>query len=49
MCGYAPTVTVLYAALELGASRTELVRYMTSGEINGDYEQVVGYAGIMIK
>lgn len=49
MCGYAPTVTVLYAALELGASRAELVHYMTSGEINGDYEQVVGYAGIMIK
>jgi len=49
MCGYASTVTVLYAALGLGASRAELVHYMTSGDINGDYEQVVGYAGILIK
>jgi hypothetical protein len=49
MCGHAPTETVLFASLELGASQTELIHYMTSAEINGDYEHVVGYAGIVIE
>jgi len=25
------------------------VRYMTSGDINRDYQRVVGYAGLLIK
>lgn len=49
MCGYIPVTTMLYAVQKLGASRAELVKYMTSGEINGDYSQVVGYAGITIE
>jgi AmmeMemoRadiSam system protein B len=49
MCGHAPTVAVLFASLELGASQAELVHYMTSAEVSGDYEHVVGYAGIIIK
>lgn len=48
MCGFAPTVAVLFAALRLGAKRAKLVKYMTSGETSGDYDQVVGYAGILI-
>jgi len=48
MCGVIPTVCVLYAALELGARQAELIQYTTSGEINEDYSQVVGYAGLMI-
>ena len=48
MCGVAATVAVLTAARELGAIRAELVRYATSGEINGDMQEVVGYAGIVI-
>jgi MEMO1 family protein len=48
MCGYAPTVTVLAAAIELGAAQTDLIRYMTSGEVSRDYSHVVGYAGIII-
>jgi len=35
MCGYAATAVVLTAARELGSTQTELVRYATSGEING--------------
>ena len=48
MCGYAATVAMLVAVRELGASEALLVRYATSGDINGDRERVVGYAGIVI-
>jgi len=49
MCGYAPTVSLITAAKELGAKRAELVQYQTSGDTTGDYSSVVGYAGIIIK
>ncbi len=48
MCGVRPTTAALVAALALGATRAELVRYQTSGERTGDYAQVVGYAGIRV-
>ncbi|MEW6095391.1 MAG: AmmeMemoRadiSam system protein B [bacterium] len=49
MCGYIPTIIMLAAAKELGAKEAELVKYTTSGETSGDYQQVVGYAGIIIR
>jgi len=48
MCGVIPTAVMLYATLSLGAREAKLVRYGTSGEVSGDYNQVVGYAGIII-
>jgi AmmeMemoRadiSam system protein B len=48
MCGYAAAVVALTATRELGAAKGELVRYATSGEVNGDMSEVVGYAGIII-
>jgi len=48
MCGYAPTVSLISAAKELGAKSAELVKYQTSGDTTGDYSAVVGYAGIII-
>ena len=48
MCGFQPTVAAIIAAKELGAKKTALVKYQTSGDISGDYLQVVGYAGIRI-
>ena len=39
---------VLLAARKLGAQRAELVLYRTSGEASGDYDQVVGYAGLRL-
>ncbi|QJA06095.1 AmmeMemoRadiSam system protein B [Thermosulfurimonas marina] len=48
MCGVIPTAVMLVAVRALGAQRAELVRYATSGEVSGDYAQVVGYAGILI-
>ena len=49
MCGYAPVVSLISAAKELGAREAQLVRYQTSGDTSGDYTSVVGYAGIIIK
>jgi AmmeMemoRadiSam system protein B len=49
MCGYAATVAMLVAVRDLGATEARLVRYATSGDITGDREQVVGYAGIVIR
>ena len=49
MCGYAPTISLISAARELGTTGAELVRYQTSGDTTSDYSSVVGYAGIIIK
>jgi hypothetical protein len=49
MCGFGPTVAMLGAANRMGATTTELVRYATSGEVSGDRDMVVGYAGILIQ
>jgi AmmeMemoRadiSam system protein B len=48
MCGYGPAVAMLTAALRLGATSAELVKYATSGDVSGDREHVVGYAGIAV-
>ena len=48
MCGYAPVIIMLVAARELGASSGRLIKYQTSGEATGDFDSVVGYAGIVI-
>ena len=48
MCGYGPAVSMLTAAKILGASKAELVRYATSGDVSLDFDHVVGYAGITV-
>jgi AmmeMemoRadiSam system protein B len=48
MCGFGPTIVMLTAAKYLGATSATLVKYATSGEVSGDYESVVGYAGIIV-
>jgi len=48
MCGFAPTVAVLIACLDLGASSGRLIRYTNSGTASGDYSRVVAYAGMAI-
>lgn len=48
MCGRAPAATVLAAATTLGATRAAVVDYRHSGAVSGDYEQVVGYGGVVI-
>jgi MEMO1 family protein len=48
MCGYAATVAMLVAMRDLGTTEARLVRYATSGDITGEHERVVGYAGIVV-
>jgi AmmeMemoRadiSam system protein B len=48
MCGMGPAVSMLIAARQLGATRAELVRYATSGDVLGDRDEVVGYAGVIV-
>jgi AmmeMemoRadiSam system protein B len=49
MCGFGPTVVMLTAAKLLGATSATLVKYATSGDVSGDYDSVVGYAGIIVE
>ncbi|MDQ3281580.1 MAG: AmmeMemoRadiSam system protein B, partial [Acidobacteriota bacterium] len=48
MCGFIPTTTMLVALNELGAKEARLIKHATSGDVNGDYARVVGYASIVI-
>jgi len=49
MCAHGPVVTLIAAAKELGVTGAELVKYQTSGDATGDYDAVVGYAGVIFK
>ncbi|MFH1238505.1 MAG: AmmeMemoRadiSam system protein B [bacterium] len=49
MCGSGPTAVMLFACKKLGAKKATLTFYNTSGDITGDYDEVVGYAGIIVQ
>lgn len=49
MCGFGPAVAMITAARRLGATSAELVRYATSGDVSGDRDLVVGYAGVVVR
>ena len=49
MCGFGPAVVMITAARKLGATCAELVKYATSGDISGEHDLVVGYAGIIVR
>ena len=48
MCGGAAVAVAMSACRKNGASRADLVKYATSGDIEGKRDSVVGYAGFMI-
>ncbi len=48
MCGVIPAAIMLVSAKLLGAKEAKLVDYKTSGDVTKDFEEVVGYAGIII-
>ena len=48
MCGFGPAVAMLTAAKKLGAKSAELIKYATSGDVSGDRDLVVGYAGVVV-
>ncbi|MFQ5887790.1 MAG: MEMO1 family protein [Candidatus Hydrothermarchaeales archaeon] len=49
ICGYGPITVAISVAKKLGATKAELLKYMTSGDITGDKSQVVAYAGIVFQ
>lgn len=49
MCGYAAAVAMLIAMRDLQATKAELIAYATSAEVNGDFNSVVGYAGMILQ
>lgn len=48
MCGYAATVAMLVALQRLKAKQAKLIAYATSGDVTGERDEVVGYAGIIL-
>jgi len=47
-CGRGAVAAVLWAAQDLGADKVTIVNYATSGDVSGDYSQVVGYGAAVI-
>lgn len=43
-CGYGPMISTMMIAKVLGANKSEVLAYGTSGEASQDYNSVVGYA-----
>jgi len=43
-CGHGALAAVLWAAKDLGANHAQVLQHATSGDVTGDYDQVVGYA-----
>jgi AmmeMemoRadiSam system protein B len=49
VCGYGPISAMLTATKVLGAKKASLLKYSTSGDVSGDFDAVVGYAGIVVE
>ena len=47
-CGRGALAAVLWAAKELGANHVQILHYATSGDVTGDYTQVVGYGSAVV-
>jgi AmmeMemoRadiSam system protein B len=46
-CGYGAIASTMIACKELGATKGELLKYATSGDVTGDTSSVVGYGSIV--
>ncbi len=49
MCGVLPTAITIIACKKLGAREAHLIQHATSGDVSGDMDAVVGYAGFVIR
>ncbi len=47
-CGYGPIASMVLVAKEQGARTGRLLSYRTSGDVTGEYDQVVGYGAIAV-
>lgn len=48
MCGPGPITVMLIVCEALGAKKAELLKYATSGDVSEMYNQVVGYASVIV-
>jgi len=48
MCGVGCAVSAIVASKILGAKKAIVIEHKTSGDVSGDYEHVVGYAGVVV-
>jgi len=48
MCGPGSITVMLLVCETLGAKKAELLKYATSGDVSGMYDQVVGYASLIV-
>jgi len=48
MCGALPTAAMIVACKKLGAASAKELAYRNSGDVTGDYTQVVGYAALEV-
>ena len=46
-CGFGAIASTMIAAKRLGATRVELLKYATSGDVTGDQSAVVGYSSLV--
>ncbi len=49
VCGFGPIAVAMIASKEMGAKKSELLKYATSGDITGDKGSVVGYGSIILR
>lgn len=47
-CGHAAVAAVMWAARELGADKVQVLHHATSGDVTGDFSQVVGYGAAAV-
>ena len=47
-CGHAAVASVLWAARVLGADKVKVLHHATSGDVTGDFSQVVGYGAAVV-
>lgn len=49
MCGYGPVMTNIIVSKMTGKENCNILSYLTSGDISGDFSKVVGYASAIFK
>jgi hypothetical protein len=47
-CGLGALTSTMWAARELGADKIQILHHATSGDVTGDYSEVVGYGAAVI-
>lgn len=47
-CGYGPIGTMIEALRSHGITHCDMLSYTNSGDVSGDYQQVVGYAALAV-